>query len=106
MATNDNDQLKAQARRNAEILSNVVGKTVKFEYQGWDEERRLFREGYVCKQIVSVDVEYKPVPHVSVKFSDGTRRRFCSIGEFEGVDVLDDEYGSIYARLEAEGFAL
>ena len=100
MSRNDTDELRFQ--KLAETLSNLVGLVVTFKDETWDEERRLFKKSYVSKGITATELEVDPIPHVSMTFTDGTKKSFFS---FDNLGILVGEFGkhgSVAEYLENE----
>jgi len=92
-------------RKDAEKLSKLIGLTVVSKEECWDETRKMFRKFYSIKGISCVELEIEPRPHIYLKFTDGTGRIICSLGEFEKYTAKIDEYGSILEYLTCVGFS-
>lgn len=87
----------------AETLSNLVGMTVTFKDESWDESRKLFKKAYVSKGIAATELEVEPVRHVAIIFSDGTSKVYFGFDSMEALIGQFGDYGSIaeYLRNEA-----
>ena len=96
---------KETARRDAETLEKLVGKTVVQLMEQWDEFRKLFRKYYDIKKISSVELEIDPIRCVWLKFSDGTSQSVLNMDQLDKFDCKIGDYGSIREYLEDKGFA-
>lgn len=81
----------------AVTLSNLVGLTVTFKDESWDEKRQQFKKSYVSKGIVATELEVEPVRHVTITFTDGTSKVFFS---FDSMEILSGEYGEYVSIAE------
>ena len=89
-----------------EALSKLIGTTVSFKVEGWDEDRKLFKKSYVSKVISAVELEIEPVRHVTFTFVDGTSQCYFSMTDFECLIGKFGEYGSIWEYLSCEASTL
>ena len=86
----------------AETLSNLVGTTVTFKDESWDESRKLFKKSYVGKRISAVELEVEPVRHVAIIFSDGTSKVYFEFDNMESLIGQFGDYGSVAEYLRNE----
>ena len=90
----------------AGTLSRIVGLTVTFKEDTWDESRRLFKKSYVSKGISATELELEPVRHIAIHFTDGTSKSYFSFEGLSGLIGGFGDYGSIAEYLESEASTL